>query len=208
MFDNNLKNYLESNILVQYKNFDRAHNISHIKSVIENSIELMKSHDVNYDMVYTIAMFHDLGLPQGRDTHHLTSAILLENDYFIKEYFNNEQITIMKQAIEDHRASNPNKPRSIYGKIISSADRTIDVDTVIYRTLVYGIDHNKSITLVDNIKRTYEHVINKYGYDGYLKLPLITNTNKTNLEQLRKLTEDYKQFSDKCIDIYKSIITN
>lgn len=206
MINNKLKEYLDNNILVKYIDYDRAHNINHIEAVINGSLELMMNYDLNSDMVYTIAMFHDLGLPLGRDTHHLTSATLLGEDSFIKNYFNNEQIIIMKEAIEDHRASNPNKPRSIYGEIVSSADRIIDVDTIIYRTLVYGIDHDKDISIKDNIKRTHDHILNKYGVNGYLKLPILTNNNKLNLEQLRSLANDYDLFSNKCLDIYKSII--
>ena len=206
MINNNLKEYLDTNILVQYKNYDRAHNIDHILSVIKASFELIKDYNLNEDMVYTIAIFHDLGLPQGRDTHHLTSAILLENDSYIKNYFNNEQIEIMKHAIEDHRASNPNKPRNIYGEIISSADRIIDVDTIIYRTLVYGLDHNNDISVKDNIKRTHEHIINKYGENGYLKLPILTQSNKENLELLREISKDYNKFISICNDIYNNKI--
>ena len=45
----------------------------------------------------------------------------------------------LKEAIEDHRVSLEYEPRSDYGKIISSADRTTSIDSVLQRTHSYTI---------------------------------------------------------------------
>lgn len=57
----------------------------------------------------------------------------------IKKWFSKDEIQIIKEAIEDHRASSNHEPRSVYGKIVSTADRTIkSIDDCIKRTYLYG----------------------------------------------------------------------
>ena len=57
-----LKKYIEHSILPQYNAFDKAHNLSHVQTVIDESLELAKNYCVNMDMVYTIAAYHNTGL--------------------------------------------------------------------------------------------------------------------------------------------------
>ena len=94
---------------------------------------------INSDMVYVIAAFHDLGLVNDRENHHKDSRIILEADEFVKIHFTAEQIRIMGEAVEDHRASNSQKPRSKYGLIVAEADRFIEPETIIRRTIQYGL---------------------------------------------------------------------
>ncbi len=48
----------------------------------------------------------------------------------------------MKEAIEDdHRASNKRVSRSIYGKIVAEADRNIDLEVTLHRTVQCGLSH-------------------------------------------------------------------
>ena len=92
-----IKEYIENNILPQYHNFDKGHNIDHVKTVIEESLKLADGLEVNTDMVYTIAAYHDLGLLKDRKTHHLVSGEILQADKELTNWFTNEQIYIMKQ---------------------------------------------------------------------------------------------------------------
>ncbi len=48
----------------------------------------------------------------------------------------------MREAVEDHRASTDHEPRSLYGKIVAEADRIIDPDTTLRRTVQYGLKQN------------------------------------------------------------------
>lgn len=50
-----LKQYIEAEIIPQYKMFDKAHNLGHVETVIAESLELATDYSVNTDMVYTIA---------------------------------------------------------------------------------------------------------------------------------------------------------
>ena len=64
-----LREYIQQNIIPQYVNFDKAHQIDHVEKVIEESLKLASYYDVNLPMVYTIAAYHDLGLCEGREFH-------------------------------------------------------------------------------------------------------------------------------------------
>ena len=118
-----LQEYVERNILPLYLSFDKAHNIDHANQVIAQSLQLAAHYNIDIDMVYAIAAFHDTGLADGREFHHLSSAKILAADPFITKHFTTAQIATMCEAVEDHRASSKSAPRTIYGCIVAEADR-------------------------------------------------------------------------------------
>ena len=134
--------YVEKEIIPRYASFDKAHQENHVRMVIDQSLKLAEyTPSINTDMVYIIAAYHDLGLINGRANHHKDSRKILEADEFIKSHFNQEQIQIMGEAVEDHRASNSYKPRNEYGLIVAEADRFIEPETIIRRTIQYGLNN-------------------------------------------------------------------
>ena len=40
MINKEIKKYIEAKIIPQYENFDKGHNISHVETVIEESLKL------------------------------------------------------------------------------------------------------------------------------------------------------------------------
>ena len=136
-----LYDYIEEYIIPRYKAFDKAHNLDHVAHVIERSLKLASHYDVNTDMVYTIAAYHDVGLCEGRERHHIVSGEILSNDVMLSQWFTPQEIATMREAVEDHRASNGHEPRSLYGCIVAEADRLIDPDTTLRRTVQYGLKH-------------------------------------------------------------------
>ena len=121
MIPETLKTYIETAIIPRYEHFDKAHNLSHVQIVMEESMALCKLYpETNPQMVYTIAAYHDLGLCRNRETHHLISGEILMADERLKEWFTEEEILIMKEAVEDHRASNKQKPRTISNGTLTS----------------------------------------------------------------------------------------
>ncbi len=198
MINKELKHYLDTKILTKYHTYDRGHNCEHIKAVANASIELADGHNLDMDMVYTAAIYHDLGLIEGRDTHHLSSARMLREDDFITNFLGPDRTHTVAQAIEDHRASSKTKPRSIYGEILSSADRIIDPDTIIMRTYYYGLEHYPKIGFKEQLDRIYEHIQDKYCEGGYLKIPILTKKNEAGLAKLRSLANDENSFKQYC----------
>lgn len=188
--NNKLKEYLDKTILPRYKKVDKGHDKTHILQVIDNSLMIAKEFDVNMDIVYTIAMFHDIGIILGRKTHHLTSARFAYHDVFLNQYFNGVEMTIIKEAIEDHRASLKNEARSIYGKIIAEADRDIDPLRIIQRTHQYTLKHYPHFNKEEQFESDYSHLVEKYGEEGYVYLPLHSKYNEEGLKTLRAWLKD------------------
>lgn len=184
-----LQFFIEKNIIPQYAMFDKAHQEEHVRQVIQQSMHLAPFYDVNANMVYAIAAYHDLGLCKGRKTHHLVSGNIIRADECLNAWFTPEQIEIMAQAAEDHRASSGHEPRSIYGKIVAEADRLIDEKTILRRTIQYGMSHYPELDKEGQIYRALEHLNEKYAEGGYLKLWI---PESPNAEKLRKLQETIK----------------
>ncbi|MBO4613309.1 MAG: HD domain-containing protein [Bacteroidaceae bacterium] len=198
--NSDLKRYIESEILPLYNNFDKAHQRPHADLVIRQSVELAKRLGVDVDMAYTIAAYHDTGLCEGRDLHHAVSARIIRNDKNLRQWFTEEQIDTMADAAEDHRASASHPPRTIYGRIVAEADRYIEAEDIIRRTIQFGLDHYPTLTREEHYQRMVEHLREKYGRGGYLRLWFPESPNSERLERLRQIIDDesrLQQYFDK-----------
>lgn len=182
-----LVEFIETQILPQYANFDKAHNMEHVTRVIRQSLDLAQKTGADPNMVYAIAAYHDLGLSGPRAIHHLTSGKILISDARLKRWFTADQLTIMKEAVEDHRASASRAPRSIYGKIVAEADRDIDSETVIRRTIQYGLANYPELDVDGHWQRFMQHMDEKYSVNGYIRLWIQGSENERKLNELRKL---------------------
>lgn len=198
-----LKEYIETEILPCYDTFDKAHDRTHALTVISQSLELAQHYDVNVAMVYAIAAYHDTGLCEGRENHHTASAHIVRGDEKLEQFFTAEQIEIMADAVEDHRASNSRPPRTIYGKIVAEADRLIDSRTIMTRTIQYGLANYPALTREEHLKRAVQHIKDKYGNGGYLRLWIPESPNTLNLEEFRRLIDNSKKLRCRLEEIYK-----
>ena len=194
--------HIESEILPRYDSFDKAHDRRHTLTVISQSLQLAQDYDVDIDMVYTIAAYHDLGLEKGRKTHHTESARIVRNNEKLKEFFTQEQIEVIADAVEDHRASNSSEPRTIYGKIVAEADRVIDGRTIMQRTIQYGAANHPTLSKEQHIERAVEHIKEKYDYGGYLRLWIPESQNAANLEEFRKTIANEEELRKELKKIY------
>ena len=185
-----LKTYVQESILPRYDAFDAAHQRDHAQMVISRALDLAEFYPVDKEMIYVSAAYHDLGLVAGRENHHLVSGEILRNDARLLEWFSASQIETMAQAAEDHRASAQREPRSIYGKIIAEADRLIDPILVIERTLQYGRKHYPQLSKEEHFNRAIQHLHEKYGPQGYLKLWIPESPNAVALKKLHVLMAD------------------
>lgn len=204
--NNELIQYIENEIFLLYNRNEEGHGINHIKTVIKRSLELAKDYDVDIDMVYTIASYHDLGHYIDRKTHEIISAEIFMKDEKIRQWFTDEQRSIIKEAIEDHRASSNHEPRTIYGKIISTADRTIiDIDNTIKRTYYYGKRNYINLSEEEQIERIYQHLIEKYGENGYAKVYLEDKEFEEALDKLRHALSNKEEFIKRVKKVVKTI---
>lgn len=184
---------METKILPQYADFDKAHNMEHVTRVIRRSLDLARKTGADLNMVYTIAAYHDLGLSGPRAIHHLTSGKILIADARLKRWFSTDQLQMMKEAVEDHRASASRAPRSIYGKIVAEADRDIDPETVIRRTIQYGLANYPELDTEGHWRRFIQHMDEKYSVNGYIRLWIQGSENERKLNELRKLITEPKE---------------
>lgn len=200
-----LMEFIEQNILPRYTAFDKAHQLPHITRVIRRSLELASKIGADTNMAYVVAAYHDLGLAGPRAVHHLTSGKILGADRRLRKWFSTEQIKIMKEAVEDHRASASHAPRNIYGKIVAEADRDLDPDIVFRRTLEYGLEHYPEKDKEAQWQRFISHLENKYSSHGYIRLWIPNSPNEENLKTIRAIIDDKAQLRARFESLYTQI---
>ena len=203
--DESLKNYIETNILPLYDDFDAAHHLDHVEMVIEQSLHIANGLDVDMNIVYAVGAYHDTGLIEDRKTHHLVSGRIVRADMRLRDWFSEDKIETMAQACEDHRASSDHEPRSIYGKIVAEADRFIDPDTIILRTVQYGLANYPELDKEGHWQRTLAHLHNKYAEGGYLRLWFDNSPNVARLNALREIIKDENSLREKFNEIYNTL---
>ena len=185
-----LANYIECFIIPLYDHFDKAHQRDHVRMVIKQSLELAATLEVDINMVYTIAAYHDVGLCEGRERHHIVSAQMMLADDELRKWFSEAQLQTMAEAVEDHRASSDHAPRSLYGRIVAEADRDIEALQIVRRTVQYGLAHYAALDSEAHYRRALGHLQEKYGEGGYLRLWLPESPNAEGLRELRRLIAD------------------
>lgn len=188
-----LVEFVETQIQPQYAAFDKAHNMEHVTRVIRCSLDLARKTGADLNMAYVIAAYHDLGLSGPRAVHHLTSGKILMSDARLKRWFSADQLKMMKEAVEDHRASASRAPRSIYGKIVAEADRDIEPETVIRRTIQYGMANYPVLDDEGHWQRFMKHMDEKYSVNGYIRLWIQGSENERKLNELRELIANPKE---------------
>lgn len=216
-----LKKYIFEEVVPRYSSFDAAHKEDHALTVIRQAMELLDGRDcwaaeqadvepfwltsVDRAMLLTAAACHDLGLVNGRERHHLDSGLIIRQDQRLREWFSEEQIEVIAQAAEDHRASGKGAPRSIYGMLIAEADRVIDQETIIRRTIQFGLKHYPDLCRKGQLQRAGEHLVEKYGRGGYLRLWIPWSSNAARLNALQDLIADPEALKTEVSRIYDSL---
>lgn len=197
--------FVEQQILPRYTAFGRSHGLAHVQRVIKNSLELGRMLGVNINMVYVIAAYHDLGMEGPRAIHHITGGKILAADARLKKWFSPEQINIMKEAVEDHRASASHAPRSIYGKIVAEADRDLEPEVVFTRAIEFGLEHYPELDKEGQWQRFNNHMEEKYSSHGYIRLWIPNSPNEKRLKDIRDVIADKKQLRNIFDRIYDKL---
>lgn len=197
--DQNLIDYIEKNIFPKYDKY-YARGMLHINSVIDNMMMLADYYDLDKNMAFVIASYHDAGLSVDRDNHEFESGKILANDLELNKYFTNAQIRIMKEAVEDHRGSRKIRPRNVYGECLSDSDRDFDISILARRQINTTLKCYPHIrTFDEHFERCYEYICSRINDSG--KFNLWTN-NPTLIERRDKFQNDYLN-KDYARKIYK-----
>ena len=208
MKEQEIKEYIYREIVPRYAAFDDAHKEDHALTVIEQAMKLIEGHEslVDRNIVMMAAACHDLGLINGRDNHHTDSGKIIRADANLRRWFTEDEIETIAQAAEDHRASGKSAPRSIYGMLIAEADRVIDGETIIRRTVQFGFKHYPGLDREGHIARAVAHLKEKYGRGGYLKLWIPWSDNAARLSVLQDLIADDAAVTAEVERIYDTLI--
>ncbi len=192
-----LINYVEENIFPEYNKNESGHGIEHILKVINKSIKISQNYNVDINIVYTVAAYHDIGHHIDKDNHEKVSADMMLQDKKLKEFFSDIKLNTIKEAIEDHRASSGLEPRNIYGKIISAADKNMSVQDAITRTYSYTKKHYPNFTQQEILEEIYRHINDKFGVNGYAKVYIkdeeFENFKKEIIDLLKNKTNFFKK---------------
>lgn len=208
-----LERYIFDEIVPRYSSFDTAHREDHALTVISQAMNLLERmpedvrnvQEINEEMLLTAAACHDLGLVNGRERHHLDSGTIIRSDERLREWFTQEEIETIAQAAEDHRASGKSEPRSLYGMLVAEADRVIDGETIIRRTIQFGFNNYPGLDREGHIRRAIDHLREKYGRGGYLKLWIPWSDNAVRLNALQDIIADDSAVYSETVRIYESL---
>lgn len=208
MKEQEIKEYIYREIVPRYAAFDDAHKEDHALTVIEQAMKLIEGHEslVDRNIVMMAAACHDLGLINGRDNHHTDSGKIIRDDANLRRWFTEDEIETIAQAAEDHRASGKSAPRSIYGMLIAEADRVIDGETIIRRTVQFGFKHYPGLDREGHIARAVAHLKEKYGRGGYLKLWIPWSDNAARLSVLQDLIADDAAVTAEVERVYDTLV--
>ena len=201
-----IREFVEREIVPRYDNFDAGHDRNHVQTVISQALSLAEYYpEVDRCMLLIAAAYHDLGLINGREHHHTDSARIIRKDSRLRQWFSDEEINTIADAAEDHRASSDHEPRTIYGRIVAEADRIIDSETIVRRALQYGMKHEPNLDRESQYRRLMDHMREKYDYGGYLKLWIPQGENARRLEEFRQTLADQKAFRQLFDTIYNTL---
>lgn len=201
---NTIHNYIETKILPEYDDITGRNLRSHIEVVTSRLLEIAPRYNLVEDMCVTIAAYHDLGLLEGEDQHEFRSAWRLKGDRLLSTWFCFEQIELMWRAVEDHRSSSSNKPRSIYGKALAEANRDLSPRKVFADCVKFCSPAliNEQIESDSYFSLIYNELMERYGKTGSICLWLPTERNENDLAKLRKVLSN----KDKTEKLFKEII--
>ena len=207
VFNDKLKDYIEANILPEYSLNDEGHNQNHVERVLARSVELAQNYDVDYNMLYVVVCYHDIACHINREKHEVLSADRLLNDENLKRFFNEDEIQIMHDAVVDHRASLEYIPRNIYGKILSSADRKIDIFDYMRTSMFFHKKKFVDATDDEMIEHSYQHAIKKFGKNGYAVKKFYIEDKKYEqfLNDLQNLIDDKNTYIKKAKEVLKIV---
>ena len=204
MIREELKKYIEENIFTSYDKNEDGHKLDHIMYVIDRSFMFAsRVPDVNLEIVYVIAAYHDIGHYIDAENHEKVSGEMLLKDKNLRKFFSEEEIKTMSEAVCDHRASSKNEPRSIYGKIVSSADRNVLVEIPLKRTYSYRKVHSPNSTLDEIIEESRQHLLDKFGKKGYAttKMYFEDEDYKNFLEDITVLASNEEEFKRRFLEV-------
>lgn len=199
--------FMEKKIFPIYDTFDKGHNLDHIFAVIERAINIYKSLDneeIDINIVYASAALHDIGVQVERKNHAIHSGEFVISCQELREFFTEEEITIIANACEDHSTSKGIVPRSIYGKIVCDADKDNNVEISLLRAYEFTKKYFPDFTEEQCLDNVYDQLYLKFGPEGKVKFYVGAPEQSEFLNTMQSLALDKNLFLSKIKEIVKN----
>ena len=216
-----LKQYIESTLFPQYESLNgEAHGIGHIKQVIQRTYEIGDEYEesnpdqepLNANIAYITAAYHDIGDHVNRKKHHIISAEMMMADKGLDAFVTPEEKLIIKEAIEDHRASKEEIPRTIYGRLVLTADRNNELQDFFERRIKTSMERHPEFTEEQILDEVYKSSYKKFGRNsGYaLKKPgyLPSKKLEAHFERITELLDDEEKFKEEAKKYLKKYVSS
>ena len=157
------------NIKFYVKN-DDGHKINHADDVYLEMLRLNKSLELNLneDMIFMAAYIHDIHVHTGRKEHNaLASAYVMTSSDAFLDNFNTDQLLLIAQAVNEHRASGKDHYSNNYSRLIRLADKGApNLNKILMRGYTSNKHKHDGITR-EMATEVLHHLVKKFGRDGY-----------------------------------------
>lgn len=193
-----LRQYVEENVFPLWAANDKGHGPIHRTEVIRRIFALNETFDLALDsnMLFVIASYHDVGKYIDHKRHHLIAAEKFMEDLGIKKFFTDDERIIMKEAMEDHRSSKEDEPRSVYGKLISSADRNTTIEMVFIRSFFVAKDRMPDMNIEEYLDYTVDRLRKRYSLENPENMFFEDDVYQVFLNDMRSLLQRPRDFKN------------
>lgn len=194
-----LKAYIKEVYFPEYAKNDQGHGILHILEVIRRSFALNDTFKLGLDinMIYAISSCHDNGKYIDHATHEKIAAERFFADENMKTFFTDEQRIIIRDAIADHRSSKEDEPRTVYGKLISSADRNTRIDIVFIRSFFVAHERTPEMVIEDYLDYTINRLRKRYSEENPENMFFEDDAYRIFLKDMRDLLQKDDEFKER-----------
>ena len=198
-----LKDYIKKNIFPEYEKNDGGHNIVHILEVIRRTFALNDTFKLGLDdnMMFAMAACHDWGKYIDSDNHPFIAAKNFMNDEFMEKFFDEDERKTIKEAIEDHKSSKEDDPRSVYGKLISSADRNTRIEIVFIRSFFVAHERMPNDEIEGYLDYTIKRLSKRYSLENPENMFFEDRTYKEFLQDMRALLKKEEEFKNRYCEV-------
>ena len=185
-----VRNKLEKN--------DPAHDFEHVMRVFRNAEKICKNENGNKKLILSAVLLHDIIKIKNRKDSALKSAKLSEK--ILKEnYFLDNEIIIISDAIKEHSFSKGKTPSTLEGKILQDADRLDAIGAIgLARVFSFSGSNNRPFyDPKDPFSKNRNLNDNKWAIDHfYEKLLFLEGKMNTKTGKLlaKKRTKTLKDF--------------
>lgn len=159
---------------------------NHVLIVADNAVELAKRYSAPIDQCRAAALLHDVAdsVMKRADAGHEQKSTTMARDLLKEAGFDSEEIkTIVDDALKFHSCHDGERPATLVGKILATADALGHINTDFYTYTTHELMHGRP----EEWKRTW--AAKKIPRDFYEKIAFdeVREETKENFEKLTTL---------------------